>query len=177
VAATIEREPQRRLERLIRATVTIGVVVILVGILPGRRVRSDDCLGAAIDNMAMTEVRHGGLGCTSHERTQLAGGLLDLPLAVVVWIALVPAVLLRRAPSRRRARGVALLAVPIVLLGAAAAFFLEFPLDLFEQTTNLWPTHVVAVGLAALVVLDVIVVVTAVLAARAGPVARSDRVG
>ncbi len=166
----------RRLQRLVRATYAIAIAAMLVGLLPGRRVESDDCMGRVIDGLAMTE-GHGPVGhCTSRVVTEPAGGPADLVLGVFVVVALVPASLVRRAPTRRLARASALMAGVIVVVGAALGFLLEFTLDLFQTTTLLWPQHVVVAAIAALMALAVAVAVTARAVTRDRPMIPAARV-
>lgn len=143
------------------------VVVLIVAMLPGRRVYSDanNCVGNGLAELANTEA-HGG-SCTSSYtkivRTEAAGGWLAIVAAVSVVFG---GLLVRDRPGRASAIGWAMWTALIsVLLLMHSTDFLDF----FDHVELLWASHVLAFATGMMLVLVLVGVPVVVIATRERP--------
>lgn len=111
-------------------------VVVIVAMLPGRRVYSDanNCVGLGLASLGMTE-HHGGHcepSYTKVERTEPAGGWPAIVVACVVALA---AGILYRKPKR----STALLFWLWCGLSIGLAMALTIDFSFFDHVVTLWP--------------------------------------
>jgi hypothetical protein len=165
----------RRLRRIVHLVLGLCVVIVVVAMLPGRRVYSDanHCLGYALASFGNTE--HHQVDCTPSyttlERTEPAGGWPAIGTALAIAIG---AAILYRKPERR----IAMLFWLWSALSCASIIALTFQLDLFEHVELLWPAHVIGFALGMLAILvfaaPVVALVTREKPSDSLPVARGS---
>ena len=139
-------------------------VIVIVAMLPGRRVYADasNCAGEGLARLANTEARGGSCtpSYTKIKRTDAAGGWLAIVLAVSVALG---ASIVHGRPGRANAIGwavwTALVSVVIVLRS------IDF-LDFFEHVDILWTSHVLAFAAGMMLVLVLLAVPIVVIATR-----------
>jgi hypothetical protein len=160
-----------RLRRLIVVIAGLGLVLTVVGFLPGQVVYDDanHCFGYALGSLGHTEHHH--IDCTSSytllRETRLAGGL---PLATYVALLLAPAMWLYRTPRARRAWAWIAWGIGSLVASAALWLVVDFHLDLFSRTETLWPGLVVQGGILAIQALLLVAMPIAILRSREPPV-------
>ncbi|MEO6774824.1 MAG: hypothetical protein ABI467_17750 [Kofleriaceae bacterium] len=164
----------RRLRRIVHLVLALGVVLVAITFLPGRRVYDDanNCLGRAFAGFATTEHRHDDCSpsYTELKATEPAGGWPLVGFAIVVAIG---AGLVHRRPRRRYAWAW----VASTALAAVALFVTTFELHFFEYVETLWPAAVLDIALGTILVLVLLAAPAAALLSRerAGGLPPADR--
>ncbi|MBV8756264.1 MAG: hypothetical protein JO257_03245, partial [Deltaproteobacteria bacterium] len=120
----------RRLRRIVHLVLALCAVIVVLAMLPGRRVYSDanNCFGNGLASLGMTESRehHCEPSYTKLERTEPAGGWPAIVIACAVALA---AGILYRKPKR----STALLFWLWSALTTGIAFALTIDFDFFDH--------------------------------------------